>query len=118
MLNISHLYNPGTVGEGHDVSLFPEERRVGALDHLKLTQQLHGVDFPGRFVSDLNNHNKNNLKLVYNGYCVVFVGNETISVIKGGSPILRDMAFSLDRNFLYVMSDRQATQVPIEYCEQ
>ncbi|KAK5610420.1 hypothetical protein CRENBAI_005042 [Crenichthys baileyi] len=33
---------------------------------------------------------------------------ETISVIKDGSPILRDMAFSLDRNFLYVMSERQA----------
>lgn len=32
---------------------------------------------------------------------------ETISVIKDGSPILRDMAFSLDRNYLYVMSERQ-----------
>lgn len=32
---------------------------------------------------------------------------ETISVIKDGSPVLRDMAFSLDRNYLYVMSDRQ-----------
>uniref|UniRef100_A0A3B5M506 Plexin A2 n=1 Tax=Xiphophorus couchianus TaxID=32473 RepID=A0A3B5M506_9TELE len=75
---------------------------------------------------------------VYNGYCVAFVGTrsgrlkkirvdgpphggvqyETISVIKDGSPILRDMAFSLDRSFLYVMSDRQVTQVPIESCEQ
>eukprot|EP00064_Thunnus_orientalis_P006502 superscaffoldBa00000678_g6520 len=64
---------------------------------------------------------------VYNGYCVAFVGTksgrlkkirvdgpphggvqyETISVIKDGSPILRDMAFSLDRNYLYVMSERQ-----------
>lgn len=32
---------------------------------------------------------------------------ETISVIKDGSPILRDMAFSLDRSYLYVMSERQ-----------
>uniref|UniRef100_A0A8C6LSD4 Plexin A2 n=1 Tax=Nothobranchius furzeri TaxID=105023 RepID=A0A8C6LSD4_NOTFU len=75
---------------------------------------------------------------VYNGYCVAFVGTksgrlkkiradgpphggvqyETVSVIKDGSPILRDMAFSLDRNFLYVMSERQVTQVPIESCEQ
>ncbi|KAM9751077.1 plexin-A2 isoform 1-T2 [Menidia menidia] len=75
---------------------------------------------------------------VYNGYCVAFVGTksgrlkkirvdgpphggvqyETLSVIKDGSPILRDMAFSLDRNFLYVMSERQVTQVPIESCEQ
>uniref|UniRef100_A0A7N9AMM9 Plexin-A2 n=1 Tax=Mastacembelus armatus TaxID=205130 RepID=A0A7N9AMM9_9TELE len=75
---------------------------------------------------------------VYNGYCVAFVGTksgrlkkirvdgpphggvqyETIAVIKDGSPILRDMAFSLDRNYLYVMSERQVTQVPIESCEQ
>uniref|UniRef100_A0A8C2WSZ5 Plexin-A2 n=1 Tax=Cyclopterus lumpus TaxID=8103 RepID=A0A8C2WSZ5_CYCLU len=75
---------------------------------------------------------------VYNGYCVAFVGTksgrlkkirvdgpphggvqyETIIVIKDGSPVLRDMAFSLDRNYLYVMSERQVTQVPIESCEQ
>ncbi|XP_047440578.1 plexin-A2 [Mugil cephalus] len=75
---------------------------------------------------------------VYNGYCVAFVGTksgrlkkirvdgpphggvqyETISVIKDGSPILRDMAFSHDRSYLYVMSERQVTQVPIESCEQ
>uniref|UniRef100_A0A8C6T6Q9 Plexin A2 n=1 Tax=Neogobius melanostomus TaxID=47308 RepID=A0A8C6T6Q9_9GOBI len=75
---------------------------------------------------------------VYNGYCVAFVGTksgrlkkirvdgpphggvqyETISVIKDGSPVLRDMAFSLDRNYLYVMSERQVTQVPVESCEQ
>ncbi|XP_032375781.1 LOW QUALITY PROTEIN: plexin-A2 [Etheostoma spectabile] len=75
---------------------------------------------------------------VYNGYCVAFVGTksgrlkkirvdgpphggvqyEMISVIKDGSPVLRDMAFSLDRNYLYVMSERQVTQVPIESCEQ
>ncbi|XP_015198176.1 plexin-A2 [Lepisosteus oculatus] len=75
---------------------------------------------------------------VYNGYCVAFVGTksgrlkkirvdgpphggvqyETVSVIKDGSPILRDMAFSMDRNYLYVMSERQVTRVPIESCEQ
>uniref|UniRef100_A0A8C7YS04 Plexin-A2 n=1 Tax=Oryzias sinensis TaxID=183150 RepID=A0A8C7YS04_9TELE len=75
---------------------------------------------------------------VYNGYCVAFVGTksgrlkkirvdgpphggaqyETVPVIKDGSPVLRDMAFSLDRSFLYVMSERQVTQVPIESCEQ
>lgn len=32
---------------------------------------------------------------------------ETITVVKDGSPILRDMAFSLDRNYIYVMSERQ-----------
>ncbi|MBN3297416.1 PLXA2 protein, partial [Amia calva] len=75
---------------------------------------------------------------IYNGYCVAFVGTksgrlkkirvdgpphggvqyETVAVIKDGSPILRDMAFSLDGNYLYVMSERQVTRVPIESCEQ
>ncbi|XP_077074504.1 plexin-A2 [Siphateles boraxobius] len=75
---------------------------------------------------------------VYNGYCVAFVGTksgrlkkirvdgppqggvqyETLPVIKDGSPVLRDMAFSLDNSFIYVMSERQVTRVPIESCEQ
>ncbi|XP_062396136.1 plexin-A2 [Sardina pilchardus] len=75
---------------------------------------------------------------VYNGYCVAFVGTksgrlkkirvdgppnegvqyETVQVIKDGSPVLRDMAFSLDRSHLYVMSERQVVRVPIESCEQ
>ncbi|XP_061645508.1 plexin-A2 isoform X1 [Phyllopteryx taeniolatus] len=78
------------------------------------------------------------ISYVYSGYCVAFVGTksgrlkkiridgpphggvqyETVSVMKDGSPILRDMAFSLDRAHLYVMSERQVTQVPIESCEQ
>uniref|UniRef100_A0A673G4M4 Plexin-A2 n=1 Tax=Sinocyclocheilus rhinocerous TaxID=307959 RepID=A0A673G4M4_9TELE len=64
---------------------------------------------------------------VYNGYCVAFVGTksgrlkkirvdgppqggvqyETLPVIKDGNPILRDMAFSLDNSYIYVMSERQ-----------
>ncbi|KAK7132560.1 hypothetical protein R3I93_018941 [Phoxinus phoxinus] len=75
---------------------------------------------------------------IYNGYCVAFVGTksgrlkkirvdgppqggvqyETLPVIKDGSPVLRDMAFSLDNSFIYVMSERQVTRVPIESCEQ
>ncbi|KAK2885412.1 hypothetical protein Q8A67_016249 [Cirrhinus molitorella] len=75
---------------------------------------------------------------VYNGYCVAFVGTksgrlkkirvdgppqggvqyETLPVIKDGSPVLRDMAFSLDNSYIYVMSERQVTRVPIESCEQ
>ncbi|XP_026092716.1 plexin-A2 [Carassius auratus] len=75
---------------------------------------------------------------IYNGYCVAFVGTksgrlkkirvdgppqggvqyETLPVIKDGSPILRDMAFSLDNSYIYVMSERQVTRVPIESCEQ
>lgn len=32
---------------------------------------------------------------------------ETVTVMKDSSPILRDMAFSLDRNSLFVMSENQ-----------
>uniref|UniRef100_A0A8C4F817 Sema domain-containing protein n=1 Tax=Dicentrarchus labrax TaxID=13489 RepID=A0A8C4F817_DICLA len=77
---------------------------------------------------------------VYNGHSVVFLGTrsgrlkkvrirvdgpleggvlyETVTVMKDSSPILRDMAFSLDRNSLYVMADNQVAQVPVEACEQ
>ncbi|XP_012314679.2 plexin-A2 [Aotus nancymaae] len=41
-----------------------------------------------------------------------------VSVLKDGSPILRDMAFSIDQRYLYVMSERQVTRVPVESCEQ
>nr|XP_027790452.1 plexin-A2 [Marmota flaviventris] len=43
---------------------------------------------------------------------------EMVSVLKDGSPILRDMAFSIDQRYLYVMSERQVTRVPVESCEQ
>ncbi|XP_078500630.1 plexin-A2 [Lissotriton helveticus] len=75
---------------------------------------------------------------VYNDYSVVFVGTrsgklkkiradgpphggiqyETFPVVKDGSPILRDMAFSIEQRFLYVMSERQVYRVPVESCEQ
>ncbi|XP_055047357.2 plexin-A4 [Misgurnus anguillicaudatus] len=42
---------------------------------------------------------------------------ETIQVVDNG-PILRDMAFSADQHFLYVMSESQLTRVPVEACEQ
>lgn len=37
---------------------------------------------------------------------------ETVTVMKDSSPILRNMAFSLDRNSLYVMSDNQVRKRP------
>lgn len=36
---------------------------------------------------------------------------ETMTVMKDSSPILRDMAFSLDRNSLYVMSENQVRKI-------
>ncbi|XP_069801194.1 plexin-A2 isoform X2 [Dendropsophus ebraccatus] len=38
--------------------------------------------------------------------------------MRDGSPILRDMAFSTDSKYLYVMSERQVSRVPVESCEQ
>ncbi|XP_069489373.1 plexin-A2 [Ambystoma mexicanum] len=75
---------------------------------------------------------------VYNDYSVVFVGTrsgklkkiradgpphggiqyEMLPVAKDGSAILRDMAFSIEQRFLYVMSERQVYRVPVEACEQ
>ncbi|XP_060040706.1 plexin-A2 [Erinaceus europaeus] len=75
---------------------------------------------------------------VYDGHSVVFLGTrsgklqkvradgpphggvhyETVSVLRDGSPILRDMAFSIDQRYLYVLSERQVTRVPVESCEQ
>ncbi|KAK1166950.1 plexin-A4 [Acipenser oxyrinchus oxyrinchus] len=42
---------------------------------------------------------------------------ETVQVVENG-PILRDMAFSADQQYLYVMSEKQLTRVPVESCGQ
>ncbi|XP_066561226.1 plexin-A4 [Amia ocellicauda] len=42
---------------------------------------------------------------------------ETVQVVENG-PILRDMAFSADHHYLYIMSEKQLTRVPVESCGQ
>ncbi|XP_015207910.2 plexin-A4 [Lepisosteus oculatus] len=42
---------------------------------------------------------------------------ETVQVVENG-PILRDMAFSADQHYLYIMSENQLTRVPVESCGQ
>lgn len=49
----TNLHDPGTVGKGHDVSLFPEKGRIRSLDHFKLAQQLHGINLLRGFMSHL-----------------------------------------------------------------
>ncbi|KAM4562669.1 plexin-A1-like isoform 1-T2 [Odontesthes bonariensis] len=39
-------------------------------------------------------------------------------VVSDGSPILRDLLFSPDHQFLYALTDKQVTRVPVESCEQ
>ncbi|XP_043933071.1 plexin-A2 [Protopterus annectens] len=75
---------------------------------------------------------------VYDGYCVAFVGTKTgklkkirvdgpphggiqyevLPVMKEGTSVHRDMAFSTDLQYIYIMSDRQVVRVPVESCEQ
>ncbi|XP_072521525.1 plexin-A2-like [Salminus brasiliensis] len=73
---------------------------------------------------------------IYNGYCIAFLGTragnirkvrvdgaigavyESVRVMKDGSSVLPDMAFSLNHHHLYTISHTQVTQVPVEYCEQ
>uniref|UniRef100_A0A8C0U440 Plexin A4 n=1 Tax=Cyanistes caeruleus TaxID=156563 RepID=A0A8C0U440_CYACU len=42
---------------------------------------------------------------------------EIVQVVDTG-PILRDMAFSVDHEHLYIMSEKQLTRVPVESCSQ
>uniref|UniRef100_A0A8C5THE9 Sema domain-containing protein n=1 Tax=Malurus cyaneus samueli TaxID=2593467 RepID=A0A8C5THE9_9PASS len=42
---------------------------------------------------------------------------EIVQVVDSG-PILRDMAFSVDHEHLYIMSEKQLTRVPVESCSQ
>ncbi|XP_043569984.1 plexin-A4 isoform X2 [Chiloscyllium plagiosum] len=77
------------------------------------------------------------ISYVYNDHSLVFVGTksgklkkirvdgpshgalqyETIQVVESGA-ILRDMSLSVDRQYLYVMSEKQLTRVPVEACGQ
>ncbi|XP_043097532.1 plexin-A1-like [Puntigrus tetrazona] len=38
--------------------------------------------------------------------------------VSEGSPVLRDMLFSPDLQFIYTLTDRQVTRVPVESCSQ
>ncbi|XP_041058652.1 plexin-A4 isoform X1 [Carcharodon carcharias] len=77
------------------------------------------------------------ISYVYNDHSLVFVGTksgklkkirvdgpshgalqyETIQVVESGA-ILRDMSLSMDHQYLYVMSEKQLTRVPVETCGQ
>ncbi|KAM4738045.1 plexin-A1-like isoform 1-T1 [Anableps anableps] len=39
-------------------------------------------------------------------------------MVSDGNPILRDLLFSPDHQFLYALTDKQVTRVPVESCEQ
>ncbi|XP_040009757.1 plexin-A1-like isoform X1 [Xiphias gladius] len=39
-------------------------------------------------------------------------------MVSDGSPILRDLLFSPDHQYLYTLTDKQVTRVPVESCEQ
>nr|XP_006006494.1 PREDICTED: plexin-A3 isoform X1 [Latimeria chalumnae] len=77
---------------------------------------------------------------IYNEHSVVFIGTragtlkkirvdsvpqvsqnallyETVSVMEG-SPIQRDMVFSPDFQYIYLLNDKQVSRLPVESCEQ
>ncbi|KAM9786114.1 plexin-A1-like [Neosynchiropus ocellatus] len=73
----------------------------------------------------------------YRGHTVVFTGTRsgrlkkilvnTVNqpallyeslVVNDGSPILTDLLFSPDRQYLYALTDKQVTRVPVASCEQ
>ncbi|KAM9855098.1 plexin-A1 [Aulostomus maculatus] len=39
-------------------------------------------------------------------------------VVSDGTPILRDLLFNPDHQYLYALTDKQVTRVPVENCEQ
>uniref|UniRef100_A0A452FLW8 Plexin A3 n=1 Tax=Capra hircus TaxID=9925 RepID=A0A452FLW8_CAPHI len=67
----------------------------------------------------------------YQQHSVVFIGTrrvrvdssqeahlyETVPVVDG-SPILRDLLFSPDHRHIYLLSEKQVSQLPVETCEQ
>uniref|UniRef100_A0A8C1PMP0 Plexin A3 n=1 Tax=Cyprinus carpio TaxID=7962 RepID=A0A8C1PMP0_CYPCA len=65
----------------------------------------------------------------YGDHSVVFVGTrsghlkknallyETVTVVEG-SPILRDMVFSPDYQYIYLLSDKQVSRLSVESCSQ
>ncbi|MFT7812914.1 plexin-A2-like [Arapaima gigas] len=58
---------------------------------------------------DGNKHTEDGYEIRVDGPPHGGIQYETVQVIQDGSPILRDMAFSLDGRFLYVMSERQVS---------
>uniref|UniRef100_A0A665TBD2 Plexin-A1 n=1 Tax=Echeneis naucrates TaxID=173247 RepID=A0A665TBD2_ECHNA len=43
---------------------------------------------------------------------------EKVTVSEGGSPLLRDMLFSPDQQYIYTLTEKQVVRVPVESCEQ
>ncbi|AWO98076.1 putative plexin-A4 [Scophthalmus maximus] len=86
--------------------------------------------------SDANDKMSSVIAYVYKNHSLVFVGTksgkvkkirvdgssralqyETVQAVDNG-PILRNMAFSSDHHYLYVMSETQLSRVPVEACSQ
>uniref|UniRef100_A0A8C6EY76 Plexin A1 n=1 Tax=Marmota marmota marmota TaxID=9994 RepID=A0A8C6EY76_MARMA len=59
----------------------------------------------------------------YRGRTVVFAGTRSgrirkVGLAQEGSPILRDLVLSPNRQYLYAMTEKQVTRVPVESCVQ
>lgn len=52
----SYLYDPWAVGKCHDVTFLPEEGRIWAFDHFKLTEHLHCIYLLRGLMPNLQKH--------------------------------------------------------------
>lgn len=55
-VSTSYLYDPWAVGKCHDVTFLPEEGRIWAFDHFKLTEHLHCVHLLRGLMPNLHKH--------------------------------------------------------------
>ncbi|XP_037832878.1 plexin-A1 isoform X1 [Kryptolebias marmoratus] len=74
-------------------------------------------DYRGNTVVFTGTHSGRMKKLLVNSISQPALLYENV-VVSDGNPILRDLLFSPDHQFLYALTDKQVTRVPVESCEQ
>ncbi|XP_044066590.1 plexin-A1-like isoform X3 [Siniperca chuatsi] len=74
-------------------------------------------DYRGHTVAFTGTRSGRMKKILVNAISLPALLYENV-VVSHGSPILRDLLFSPDHQYLYALTDKQVTRVPVESCEQ
>ncbi|XP_077471088.1 plexin-A1-like isoform X1 [Stigmatopora argus] len=74
-------------------------------------------DYRGHTVSFMGTRSGHLKKILVNSVSQPPLLYENV-VVNNGSPILKDLLFSPDHQYLYTLTDKQVTRVPVESCEQ
>uniref|UniRef100_A0A1A8FMT0 Plexin-A1 n=1 Tax=Nothobranchius korthausae TaxID=1143690 RepID=A0A1A8FMT0_9TELE len=74
-------------------------------------------DYRGNTVAFTGTRSGRIKKILVNSISQPALLYESVAV-SDGNPILRDLLFSPDHQFLYTLTDKQVTRVPVESCEQ